>query len=479
MSVKHDFDLAIIGGGSAGLLAARVAPKLGLRAVLIERSRLGGDCLWTGCVPSKALLASAKAAHTIRSAAKYGLTASEPDIDTTAVWRRIREIQESIATGDDSSESVSAGGTDVVFGEATLADAHTVRVGERTLTARYILICTGSRPTAPPIDGLQDVGFLSSESLFQQERAPESLLIVGGGPIGVEMAQAMNRLGVRVTLLEMAERLLVRDEPSLVALLTQSLREEGVEVITNARLERATVENGSKTLHGRLGEEERSWSAAEILVAAGRAPNIESLGLDNADVQVGPRGIVVDKSLRSSVKSVYAVGDCAGRFLFTHSAGAETAAALRNMFYPGTTVAPEVVPWTTFTDPELAHIGMTADEARAAHGDDNIRVYEQDLGLSDRGRAESAPPGRAVVVADQSHNILGAHILSPAAGEMIGQFTLAMAQGIKLMPAFRDLIQVYPTYSTGLSHLTEDAVYENLDRPLYRAARWLNDIVSR
>ncbi|MCH8950342.1 MAG: FAD-dependent oxidoreductase, partial [Chloroflexi bacterium] len=163
--MKREFDLAIIGGGSAGLLAAQVAPKLGLRAVLIERSRLGGDCLWTGCVPSKALLASAKAAHILRNAGKYGLPAQEPEIDTAAVWRRIREIQESIAAGEDSPEAVRDGGTDVIFGEATLADAHTVRVGERTLTARYILICTGSRPAAPPIDGLQDVGFLSSESL--------------------------------------------------------------------------------------------------------------------------------------------------------------------------------------------------------------------------------------------------------------------------------------------------------------------------
>ena len=476
--MKREFDLAIIGGGSAGLLAAQVAPKLGLRAALIERSRLGGDCLWTGCVPSKALLASAKAAHILRNAGKYGLPAHEPEIDTAAVWRRIREIQESIAAGEDSPEAVRDGGADVIFGEATLADAHTVRVGERTLTARYILICTGSRPATPPIDGLQDVGFLSSENLFQQERAPDSLLIVGGGPIGVEMAQAMNRLGVKVTLLEMAGGILARDEPTLTALLTEVLRDEGVDVQTNVQLLRASLDNGGKVLQGTLAGEERSWSAAEILVTAGRTPNIDSLRLDDAGVRVGPRGIIVDKKLRSSVKSVYAVGDCAGRFLFTHTAGAETAAALRNMFYPGTQDAPEIVPWTTFTDPELAHVGMTSDEARAARGEDQVRVYERDIGLSDRGRAESAPPGRVIVVADTSHKILGAHILAPPAGEMIGQFTLAMAQGIKLIPAFRDLIQVYPTFSTGLAQLTEDAVYEQLDRPLYRAARRLNDLLG-
>ncbi|MCH7699864.1 MAG: FAD-dependent oxidoreductase [Chloroflexi bacterium] len=476
--MKYDFDLTVIGGGSAGLLAARVAPNLGVKTALIERGRLGGDCLWTGCVPSKALLASAKAAHTLHTADRFGLPGSDAPIDTAKVWQRIHDIQEDIAAHEDSPEAVAAGGTEVIFGEALVEDGHRVRVGDRVIFTRYILICTGSWPTAPPIDGLQEIGFLTSETIFQLERAPASLLIVGGGPIGVEMAQAMNRLGVKVTLLEAFDRILTRDEPSLSEQLLAVLRNEGVDAQVGVRLERAERHNG-KTLYGEAGGGKETWSADEIFVAAGRAPNIESLGLAKAGVETGPKGVIVDKHLRSSVSSIYAVGDCAGRFLFTHSAGAETGAALRNMFYPGGQDAPTIVPWTTFTDPELAHVGVTSEEARKAHGQDGICLHEADLAKSDRARADSASSGKIVVVTKKgSHEILGAHILGPSAGEMIGQFSLAIQQQIPLVPAFRDLIQVYPTYATSITQLTEEAVYEQLERPFYRAARKLGDLLG-
>ncbi len=475
--MKYDFDLAIIGGGSAGLLAARVAPRLSAKTVLIERDRLGGDCLWTGCVPSKTLLASAKAAHTMRHAARFGLPASDAPIDTGKVWQRIRAVQEEIAADDDSPEAVAANGAEVVFGEASIEDGHTVRVGNRTLSTRYILLCTGSRPTAPPIEGLTEAGFLTSETLFQLERAPESLMIIGGGPIGVEMGQAMNRLGVKVTILEAFDRILTRDEPSLAALLLEGLRDEGIDINLGVRLENATG-GDLKSLRGRAGAHEKVWQAEEIFVAAGRAPNIESLNLDSAGVKTTPKGVAVDKHLRTSVPSIYAVGDCAGRYLFTHSAGAEAGVALRNMFYPGSQDAPTDVPWTTFTDPELAHAGMTSAEARKEYGEDGICLHEFDLSQGDRGRAEGLESGTILVVATQSHKILGAHILAPSAGELIGQFLLAMAQNIPLVPNFRDLIQVYPTYSTSLTHLTEEATYEQLERPLYQAARKLGSLLG-
>ncbi len=476
--MKYDLDLTIIGGGSAGLLAARVAPNLGVKAALIERGRLGGDCLWTGCVPSKALLASAKVAHTLRTADRLGLPVSDAPIDTAKVWQRVRDVQEEIAAHEDSPEAIAAGGTEVIFGEALVEDGHNVRVGDRVLSTRYILICTGSRPTAPPIDGLQKTGFLTSETIFRLERAPASLLIVGGGPIGVEMAQAMNRLGVKVTLLEALERVLIREEPDLSEQLLAVLRNEGVGARVGVRLERA--EHGpAKALCGSTDGKEQTWTAEEIFVAAGRAPNIESLGLDKVGVETGPKGITVDKRLRSSVSSIYAVGDCAGRFLFTHTAGAETAAALRNMFYPGGQDAPTIVPWTTFTDPELAHVGMTSDEARKTHGQHGICLHEANLAESDRARADGASSGKIVVVTKKgSHEILGAHILGPSAGEMIGQFTLAIQRQIPLVPAFRDLIQVYPTYATPIAQLTEEAVYEQLGRPFYRAVRKLGDLLG-
>ncbi|MCH8919101.1 MAG: FAD-dependent oxidoreductase [Chloroflexi bacterium] len=474
--MKYEFDLIAIGGGSAGLLAAEVTPRLGLKTALVERSRLGGDCLWTGCVPSKTLLASAKAAHTMRHADKYGLPSANVELDTATVWKRLSEVQEAIATTDDNPDRYRELGVEVVIGEGTLVDEHTVRVGERALTARRILLCTGSRPATPPIEGLDEAGFLTSENIFQLERAPRSLLVVGAGPIGVEIAQAMNRLGVKTTVLEVAPRMLARDEPALAEALLGVLLGEGVDVRLNVRLDRASRSEGGKVFHGSIDGEAHTWSAEEIFVAAGRKANIESLGLDRVGVETGPRGIIVDKKLRTSVKSIYAVGDCIGRFLFTHSAGAETATAIRNMFYVGSQSAPELIPWATFTDPELAHVGMTSAEARQKYGETSIRVYEWDLQQNDRARTDAAEAGRVVVVTESNSKILGAHILAPAASEMIGQFTLAIDQGMRLTPAFRNLVQVYPTFSTSIPRLAEEALYEETGKPLFRAARRLNEL---
>ena len=476
--MKYEFDLIVLGGGSAGLLAAQVAPRLGLKTALVERSRLGGDCLWTGCVPSKALLASARAAHTMRHADKYGLPSANLELDTSTVWKRISEVQQEIATTDDSPERYRQMGVEVVFGEGTLVDGHTVWVDERALVAERILLCTGSRPATPPIEGLDGVGFLTSESIFQLERAPQSLMILGAGPVGVEIAQAMNRLGVKTAVLEVAPRILASDEPALAETLLGVLAGEGVDVCLNVRLDRASRSEGGKVFHGSINGEARTWNAEEIFIATGRKPNIESLGLDRVGVKTGPRGITVDKKLRTSVRSIYAVGDCIGRFLFTHSAGAEAATAIRNMFYAGSQSAPELIPWATFTDPELAHVGMTSAEARRTYGEQSIRVFEWDLKQNDRARADGAEAGRVIVVTEGNFKILGAHILAPAASEMIGQFTLAIDQGVRLTPAFRNLVQVYPTFSTSIPRLTEEVLYEQAGKPIYRAARRLNELLG-
>ena len=477
--MKYEFDLAIIGGGSAGLLAAEVAPRMGAKTALIDRTRLGGDCLWSGCVPSKALLASAKAAHTIRHADNYGLPAHEPAIDSSQVWERLRATRQAIAESDDNPEKYRDLGVDVIFGDASFIDDHTLLVGERRLTARYVLVCTGSRPAAPPIDGLEEAGYLTSETVFELERAPKSLVIVGAGPIGVEIAQAMSRLGVRTTCaLEQASEILFREEPLIFEDMCRVLERDGVEVYVNVQLERAARAEGGKALYGSVDGEKRQWTAEEIFVAAGRQPNIESLELKRAGVETGPRGITVDGKMRTSAKSVYAVGDCAGRYLLTHSAASEAGTALRNMFYPGTSKATDLVPWATFTDPELAHVGMTSAEAREKLGEQNVRVFERSFEHADRARTDSAPEGKLVIVADSRHRILGAHILAPAASEMIGQFTMAIARGARLTPEFRDLVQVYPTFSTAISQLASEAVYEELDSSLHRALRRINRLLG-
>lgn len=478
--MKYDYDVAIIGVGSGGMIAGEVAAKMGVKAALVERHRVGGDCLWTGCVPSKALLASGKAAHTIRHADDYGLQAvGAPDFDTAGVWQRVRRIQQEIADGDDNPDKYKELGVDLLMGEASFDGEHKIRVGERVLSCRFALVCTGSRPAAPSIEGLADDGYLTSESVFELERAPRSLIVIGAGPIGIEMAQAMNRLGVKTTVLQRRSRILERDEPALASTLLEKLRSEGVVVALNAEVVNAHGAEGDKLIRGRVDGRDVSWRAEEVLVAAGRKPNIEALHLDRIGVSTGPRGIIVDDKLRTTTGWVYAAGDCAGRFLFTHSAAAEAVTALRNMFFPGSAKAPETMPWTTFTDPELAHVGMTVEEAREKLGADGFRVYEWELGHSDRARAEGSTEGRIIVVTGSKFKLIGAHILAPTAGEMIAQFTLALNQGLRLTPDFGNLVQVYPTFSTSVSQLAAEATYGQLQRPFLRALRRINSLLSR
>lgn len=457
------YDLVIVGMGSGGIVAAEFAALLGVRVAVVERSRVGGDCLWTGCVPSKALLASAKVAHHMRTADGYGLGAVEPNVDLAAVWRRIRAVQEQIAATDDDPDRFEAMGIELVFGSARLAGPNAVAVGERVLETRRILLCTGSRPAVPPVPGLQEAGFLTSENLFELEHPPRSVVVLGGGPIGVEMAQAMNRLGIRVTLLQRGHRLVPRDEPELAELLADVLRREGVEVRFGTVASRATVESGRKVVHGADGER---WEAGEILVAAGRTPTIDGLGLEEAGVELGARGVAVDGRMRTSVSSIYAVGDVVGRYLFTHSAGHEAGLAVRDMFFPGKGKVSDHVPWTTFTDPELAHVGLTVAEAEERHGANDVAVARVDLSHSDRARADGTSTGRIVLVTARD-KLVGAHILAPAAGEMIHEPALAIRHRMKLRE-LATMIHVYPTMTTSINLLAAEAAYGYAQR-----YRWL------
>jgi pyruvate/2-oxoglutarate dehydrogenase complex dihydrolipoamide dehydrogenase (E3) component len=453
------YDLIVVGMGSAGMVAAEFAPKLGVKVACVERDRVGGDCLWTGCVPSKALLASAKAAHTMRHADAYGLAAVAPRIDTARVWARIHAIQAELARGDDDPERFRAQGVDVLHGAARLTSPTTVRVGDDEHEARFVLLATGSRPATPPIDGLAEAGHLTSERIFELDRAPASLVMIGAGPISIELAQALVRLGVPVTVLQRGPVVLERDEPELAQRLVAMLRAEGVEIVLGVDVDRVTLgEDGAKTVHAG----ERSWTAAEIFVGAGRRPNVERLGLEQAGVRVGPRGVEVDERMRTSVRSIYAAGDVAGRHLFTHSAGYEAARAVRNMFLPASSGAPYLVPWCTFTDPELAHAGLTEAQARSEHGKDEVRVWRQDLAHSDRARAESAAGGELRIVTAKGR-IVGAHALAPSAGEFIGELALAIDRRLKLTD-LASVVHVYPTISLAIQQIAAEAAYASAQR---------------
>jgi pyruvate/2-oxoglutarate dehydrogenase complex dihydrolipoamide dehydrogenase (E3) component len=460
------YDLVIVGMGSGGMVAAEFAATLDLKVAVVERGRVGGDCLWTGCVPSKALLASGKVAHHMRTAADFGIEPVEPVVDRAKVWARIRSVQAQIAQSDDNPDRFRDMGLDIVAGHGKLVGPTTVEVdGERRLETRYIMLCTGSRPAVPPIEGLAEAGYVTSENLFELTDPPASFVNIGGGPIAVEMVQGFTRLGIPVTLLQKGPRILPRDEPVLVDLLVDKLRKEGVDLRFEVETQRVTVEGGKKVVHGTENGQPASWVADELLVAVGRKANVENLGLEELGIETGPKGVVVDNRGRTNVDTVYASGDIAGRYLFTHSAAYEGVRAVRDMFFPGKGKVVASVPWCTFTDPELAHAGMTEAEAREEYKSD-VEVWRQDLIHNDRARADGAPEG-AIFVITHKNRIVGAHVLAPAAGEMIHEFALAIEENVKLSE-LSQFMHVYPTVSTSIGQLAGEAAFEKAEK-----LRWL------
>jgi pyruvate/2-oxoglutarate dehydrogenase complex dihydrolipoamide dehydrogenase (E3) component len=466
------YDLVVVGMGSGGLVAAEFASTLGLRIAIIERARVGGDCLWTGCVPSKALIASANAAQTMRDADRFGIEPVEPTIDLAAVWRRLRQVRDDIANTDDDPDRYRAMGIEVIEGHASLSSRTEVSVapadgsGVRQLTTRYVLLCTGGRPAEPHVPGMAEAGFLTSENLFDVIEPPRSIVFIGGGPIGVELAQASARLGVRATILQRGPTILPRDEPSLVAIVATRLAADGVDVRTGAEAHAVEVVGDRKAVHANVDGHGHVFATEEIVVAAGRRPNVEGLGLDDVGIRHGASGVVVDERGRTTVKNVYAAGDVTGRPRFTHAAGYQAVRAVRDMFFPGAGRADAMVPWCTFTDPELAHAGSTSAEAIARHGASKVEVWRHELAHSDRARTDATTSG-AIVIVTAKGRIVGAHICAPHAGELIGELALAIVKGLKLSEV-AELVHVYPTLSTGIGQLAATAAYRSAQR-----YRWL------
>lgn len=454
--MSHAYDVVVVGLGSAGLTAVEIAHQLGLRVAGVERARVGGDCLWTGCVPSKALIASGQVAHTMRNADRWGIQPAEPQIDHAKVWSRIREIQQEIASTDDSAERLRAEGIEVFEGAASLGAANEVRVDGTALRTRFVLLCTGSRPAVPPIPGLEQAGYLTAETLWDAAAPPSSVVIIGGGPVGTELAQALTRIGVPATILEAGPRLLPRDEPEHTDQVRAALRDEGVGTELGVRIGRVESGPDGKSVSGvRADGSPGTWQAAEVIVATGRAPNVEGLGLAAHGIRVGAAGIVADGSGRTAAPWVYVAGDLGGRELFTHAAAAEASRALRTMFFPGSAKGPMTVPWCTFTDPELAHVGLTAEQAGATYGVAAVRVWRRELSRIDRARTDSRTRGSIVIVTAKGR-IVGASVLAQGAAELIGELTTAVERGTKL----RDLagvVHVYPAIATGVQQVAGEA----------------------
>lgn len=439
-------DLCVIGAGSGGLSVAAGAAQMGADTVLIERGAMGGDCLNTGCVPSKALIAAAKAAEAVRRAGRFGVNGHEPavdfgTVDFSKVHGHVRSVIDSIAPHD-SQERFEGLGVRVIRAAARFTGPDAVEAGGTVVRARRFVLATGSRPAVPPVPGLADVPFLTNETLFERNAAPGHLIVLGGGPIGVEMAQAHRRLGARVTVLEKGT-LLPKDDPELVEIVRHRLALEGVHTIESAAV--ARVERAGNGIAVRL-DDGRRIEGSDLLVATGRAPNVEGLGLDAAGIACTDKGVAVDARLRTTNRRVFAVGDVTGGPAFTHVAGQHAAVVIRNaLFRLPARVDYGALPWVTYSDPELAQVGLTEAAARERHGK-GVRVLRAPFSGNDRARTEDAAEGLVKLVATKRGRLLGAGIVGPQAGEQIALWCLAVAKGMGVGDV-ANLTLPYPTLS--------------------------------
>ena len=441
-------DLCVIGAGSGGLSVAAIAASFGVSVVLIEKDRMGGECLNVGCVPSKALIAAAHRAHAVRASGPFGIERGKPSVDYGRVRDHIQGVIAAIAPND-SVERFTALGVQVIRAEARFTDDKTVVAGDATIAARRFVLAVGSRPAVPPIPGLDGVPYLTNDTIFDIGQRPERLLVIGGGPIGVEIAQAHRRLGAEVVLLE-AARLLPREDPEMAAVVERALLRDGVELRTGAVIERIAAEGERIALHVKGGQgPARRIEGSHLLVAAGRTPTTDGLGLEAAGIAVDKSGIRVDRSLRTTNRRVYAVGDCAGAeagpYKFTHAANYHAGLVIRSaLFRLPVRVDPGAIPRVVYTDPELAAVGLSEEEARAKHR--QVRILRWPVAENDRAQAERATDGHIKALVTGRGKILGCAIAAPHAGELIVPWALAMSKGLKVQD-LAGLVFPYPTFS--------------------------------
>ncbi|BAW95204.1 mercuric reductase [[Synechococcus] sp. NIES-970] len=440
-----DFDIVVIGGGSGGLVVASAAAQLNAKVALVEKNRLGGDCLWSGCVPSKSFLHAAKVAHQVRQARQVGICAEAPEINFPEV---IGHVQKAIATIEphDSPERFRELGVEVIFGEGRFLNETTFLVNGRKLTARAFVVATGSRATIPAIEGLEAVDFITNEQVFSLAEQPKSLAVIGAGPMGCELGQAFHRLGTEVTLITGGDRLLPKEEPEVAAVLEQQFIQEGIKILKNARLKRVEVVKGKKHLYTE-DDSQVATIADEILLATGRSPNVQSLNLEAAGVEYNDQGICVNEKLQTTNGRIFACGDVIGGYQFTHVAAYEAVVVLQNalsplkLFLKSTNY--RVIPWATFTDPEVARVGFTEAQARQRHGD--VLVFQLPFAAVDRAQAENKTVGLSKLITRKNGEILGAHLVGSQAGELIHEIVLAMSY--RLPVSALTGIHIYPTLS--------------------------------
>jgi pyruvate/2-oxoglutarate dehydrogenase complex dihydrolipoamide dehydrogenase (E3) component len=441
---KYDFDIGIIGGGSAGLTIAAGASQLGAKTILLEKEKeLGGDCLHFGCVPSKTLIKTAKAYHQMKNAKFYGLPETDvPPVDFTRVAERIRSVIGTIQ-GHDSAERFCGLGARVEFGSPVFIDEHAVALDGIPYTAKTWVIASGSSPVIPPIPGLDNTTSMTNRDIFYLDRLPGSMIIIGGGPIGIEMGQAFSRLGTEVTIVEMEGAILLKEDRDMASLVMGMLEAEGVRFRLNATVLRAVKAGPRHEVMIKAGDMTEALCAEAILVAAGREANLKGLGLEGIGIEFDRRGLKLDDRLRTTQKHIYGAGDVTGGYQFTHAAGYEGGIVVTNaVFHLPRKVDYTYLPWCTFTDPELASIGMNEKAAKEA----GIRcsVWVEDFHDNDRGLAEGDAAGKIKLILDEREKPVGVQILGPRAGDLLGEW-VAVLNGKTGLSTLASAVHPYPT----------------------------------
>ena len=450
--MAYDFDVIVIGAGAAGLTASGIAANFGAKTLMVERHRMGGDCTWTGCVPSKAILKGAKIAHHMREAAAYGITEQPVEVNFKRVMERVRHIRDEVYEDADKPEIYEKMGIDVRSGDARFEDPHTVileKEGRKEkVSGRYIVIAAGASAFVPPVSGLKQVPHFTNDSLFETDVLPERLAIVGGGPIGTEMSQAFARFGSEVTVIDKGPTIMSKDDPELSTLLMEHLKKEGVHYEMNAQVQQVSKSQEGVRIHIERGGTTHIVEADALLMATGRRPNLDGLNLEAAGVAYTQRGITVNEKCRTNVRHIYALGDITGRYQFTHMSEHMAKVGMSNMLLKiPMKIDTKHVPWVTYTDPELGHVGATRTELEQRGV--SFEEYRFPYTKVDRAVTESETTGLIKVYAKSLNGkIYGADVLGTNAGELISEFALAMRNGVSLRN-IADTIHPYPTYGLG------------------------------
>ena len=441
--IKYDYDIIILGGGSGGLVSSKLAVGLGKKVLLIEKNRLGGECSYSGCIPSKAFIRASKAFYDTNKLQQFGIKGS-CKLDASNVMSYVKSVVNRVAK-EHEPKVFEAFGIKIKFGSPEFIDNHTIKLSGKNITAKKFIITTGSSPLIPTIEGLDKVKYFTNDTFFEQKKLPASFIVLGGGPIGIELTQVLNRLGVRVTLVDMNERILIKDDKELTLILQEKLIKEGIKLLLETKAIKAEKNNTKITVT--LDDEKKTKISGDaLLVAAGRKPNTDGLHLENAGVTYNNRAIVVDEILRTTAANIYACGDVVGPFQFSHMAEYQAVIAVTNACLPITKkVDYSNVLWITFSDPEFAHAGVTEEQARYKYGK-KIKVYKYGYNWLDRAITDSTEEGIAKFIIDKKGYLLGAHILGNNAGDIIHEAQILKSMKMKFTD-IQNIIHAYPSYA--------------------------------